>query len=90
MPQIIVEQKVEHYEKWKEAFDKLVDVRKTCGEKSCTIFRNIENANELTLLFEWDDIRNVLKYAQDPRVKAAMGEAGTLIDPVLYLPEGAL
>lgn len=90
MPQIIVQQKVEDYQKWKTVFDSLDALRKSYGEKGAKIFRNAERPAEITILFEWDDLRNILKYSRDEKFKEAVKKSGTLIDPILYLPDGEL
>jgi hypothetical protein len=90
MPQIIIQQKVEDYQRWKAMFDSLDGLRKSYGEISGKIFRNVERPTEVTVLFEWDHIRNVFQYSRDKKFKEAVKASGTLIDPIVYLPDGEL
>lgn len=90
MPLMIVRQKVEDYKKWKRFFDAAFALRKASGERSCKIFRNTDDPNELTLLFDWDDIRNAVKYSQNKLFKEASKKSGVLMKPIVYIPEEGL
>jgi len=87
MAQMIVRQKVEDFKKWKKVFDSVYALRKAGGEKSFKIFRNTEEPNEITILFEWNNIQDAVKYSQSPLFKEAEKKAGVLSEPFLYLPE---
>lgn len=87
MAMMIVHQKVEDYKQWKGVFDAAYVLRKASGERSCRIFRNTADPNEITLLVEWDNIQNAAKYSQSKIFKEAMKKAGAVTEPVLYLSE---
>ncbi len=87
MPLIIVRQKVKDYQSWKRIFDAAYALRRASGEQSCRIFRNTEDPNEITLLLEWDNIQNAVKYSQNQLFREAERKAGVITEPVLYLPE---
>lgn len=61
----------------------------TCGEQSALVFRNTDDPNNLVLLFGWDNLDNARRYAQDPRLKAAMQEAGISEPPQIVFLEQA-
>ncbi|OGX39489.1 MAG: hypothetical protein A3G91_03615 [Omnitrophica WOR_2 bacterium RIFCSPLOWO2_12_FULL_50_9] len=90
MPLMIVQQKVKDYRAWKKIFNAAYAIRKASGERSCKIFRNTEDPNEITLLLEWDDIQNAMKYSQSKLFKEAEKKAGAITEPILYLPEDGL
>lgn len=83
MPYAIqVRLKVKDYAKWKSEFDKedTIAVRKAGGEKSYQIFRTADDPNTLVLLFEWDSLDNLQKYAQSEGLRELMQSSG-VIDP---------
>lgn len=87
MAWMVVRQKVEDFQKWKQIFDSAAILRKASGERSCQIFRNTEDLNEIILLLEWNDIRNAVKYSQNKLFKEAEKKAGVVTEPILYLPD---
>jgi len=58
---MLIRHKVKDYLKWKQFFDISLPVRKMSGEKSCRIFRNTDDPDDLTILFEWKDVDTALK-----------------------------
>jgi len=86
MSYMLVQHKVEDYAKWKTVFDSVLGMRQANGEKSAQIFHDADDANSLTVLFEWDNLENARQYAQSPDLKAAMGKAGVTGPPnISYL-----
>ncbi|MBI5150698.1 MAG: hypothetical protein HZA28_08020 [Candidatus Omnitrophica bacterium] len=87
MPFFIVRQKVPDFKHWKKVFDSVLYLRKASGERSYKIFRQPEELNEVVIFFEWDDVRNAVKYFQNRLFTDALKKAGILTKPVLYLPQ---
>ena len=86
MSHMLVQHKVEDFAKWKTAFDSALDMRQASGEKSAQVFQDADDANSLTVLFEWDSLENARQYAQSPDLKAAMEKAGVTGPPnISYL-----
>ena len=81
MPYMIAQHKVGDFAKWKAVFDSLQDLRQAHGEKSAQIFHDADDPNSLTLLFAWDSVENAQRYAQSPKLKAAMQKAGVTGPP---------
>ncbi len=88
MPQMLVQHKVQDYDKWKILFDVSLPVRKMAGEKSCRIFRNTEDPNDLTILFDWKDAKLAIQYSESEELKTAMKASGVLDTPKVYLLPG--
>lgn len=87
---VLVRHKVKDYPKWKQIFDAALFLRQSSGEKSCKIFRNSDDPNEVVVLTEWDDIHNAVKYSQNKLFRQAAEVAGIVTKPVVYVPEEGL
>ena len=80
---MIVQHEVEDLAQWKAVFDSKLDLRRANGEKSEQILHDAEDANNLTIISEWDSLENARSYAQNPALKAAMQQAGVKTIPVV-------
>jgi quinol monooxygenase YgiN len=76
MASMLVQHQVKDFSEWKNVYDSLADLRASSGELSDTIYRDANNPNELTILFEWDSLENAQKYSQSQELKEAMQKAG--------------
>jgi heme-degrading monooxygenase HmoA len=77
MPYALVRLKVEDYARWKLVFDQQGSPRKAGGSQGARIFRNTDDADELIILFQWDDLEKLRQYAQSegPQVRQHAGVA---------------
>lgn len=88
MINVLVHHKIADYPKWRAAFDAAMDFRHEGGERSCRIFRNAEDDNDLTLLFEWENGDLAQRYMHSAELQGKMKEAGVMGQPeVVYLSE---
>ncbi len=89
MPYVMVRHKVESFTKWKPEFDAFKDKRRAGGEKTYHIYHNTDDANNLVLLFEWDNLENARQFMQSDELKQAMKKAKVIDQPDIYfLNEG--
>lgn len=85
---LLVHHEVADYPAWKSLFDSSLDWRTRGGERNCRIFRGVENPNELTLLFEWEDIDKARAFTASDELKNRMAKAGVKGVPrIEYLTE---
>lgn len=88
MAHMLITHRVEDYDHWRAVFDDKASLRQENGELSAQIFRNADDPNNVVLLFAWDNLDNARRYAQDPRLRAAMQDAGVIGPPtVVFLDE---
>jgi hypothetical protein len=87
MAYVIVRHRIKDYPKWKAAFDGFIETRRKGGEKSYQIFHPDNDPNNLTALFEWDNLENGRKFMNSNELKDAMGRAGVLEKPEIYFLE---
>jgi len=85
---LLVHHEVADYPAWKAVFDSSLDWRTRNGERSCRIFRGVQNPNELTLLFEWENFDKARAFMASDELKSRMSKAGVKTTPqVEYLTE---
>jgi hypothetical protein len=76
MINVLIHHEVADYTAWKAVFDSNLDWRHKHGERSCRIFRSAGNANDLTLLFEWESLELARAFIASDELKAKMATAG--------------
>lgn len=88
MIQVLVHHKVADYNSWRSVFDGALDFRHRGGECSCRIFHKAGNPNDLTLLFEWEDMDKAKLYMASEELRKKMQQAGVMGAPEIeYLAE---
>ena len=85
---LLIHHEVADYSVWKATFDSSLDWRTKHGERSCRIFRGVQNPNELTLMFEWENFEKAHAFIASDELKTRMASAGVKSTPrVEYLTE---
>lgn len=88
MIQVLVHHQVADYQNWRRAFDSAIDFRHAGGECACRVFRTTGNPNDLTLLFEWEDLDRARGYMNSEELRKKMKQAGVVGAPEIhYLAE---
>jgi predicted nucleotidyltransferase len=81
MINVLVRHEVADYPAWKSVFESALDWRHKNGERSCRIFHNAGNLNDLTLLFEWESLEAARTFMASEELKARMAKAGVKGQP---------
>jgi heme-degrading monooxygenase HmoA len=68
-------------------FDQHAATREAAGSKGGALYRNVENPNELFIVFEWDDLANARKFAESADLREAMQKAGVTGRPNIHFVE---
>jgi hypothetical protein len=88
MIQVLVHHEVVDYRSWRTVFDAAIEFRHEGGECSCRVFRKAGDPNDLTLLFEWEDLARAQCYMNSDELRKKMKQAGVVGTPeILYLSE---
>ena len=88
MVQVLVHYEVADYNSWRAVFDAALDFRHQGGEQSCRAFRKMGDPNNLTLLFEWEDLARAQCYMNSDELRKKMKQAGVIGPPeIQYLSE---
>jgi hypothetical protein len=83
MQYVLVRHKVADFSKWKPAYDAHLGARQKAGLKEKHLLRNMENPNEVILLFEAEDVQKVKEFANSSGLRE-MQNAGVIDKPDIY------
>jgi len=81
MTNLFIRHRVSDFEVWKKEFDLFAETRKSSGEKSFQIFRPEGDAENLHIMFQWDNADNARKFLDSPVLKDTMQKAGVIEAP---------
>jgi hypothetical protein len=88
MIQVLVHHQVADYNNWRSVFDAALDFRHSGGECGCRIFRKAGDPNDLTLLFDWEDMEKATSYMTSDELRKKMQQAGVVgVPEINYLAE---
>jgi hypothetical protein len=81
MNNVIIRHKVEDFNKWKPVYDGNLSARQAAGLKDIRLWRNLNDPDEIVMLFEVADITKAKKFSESTELKEKMQEAGVLGPP---------
>jgi heme-degrading monooxygenase HmoA len=87
MTYVLVNHKVEDYDKWKPVYDENGAMRKASGSKGAFVFRSAEDPNHLVVLTQWEDVESAKNFAESDDLRIAMQKAGVKGQPEVYFLE---
>ena len=91
MVYVLVRHKVDDYNHWRTVFDEALLMRRNAGERSCRVFRNYEDANEVSVLCDFDSFEHARKFLTSAELTRAMEAAGVTESPhIEYLHEAVV
>lgn len=76
MASMLVQHTVKDYSEWRKVFEAHVGWRKSSGELSNHIFRDVSDPHKLVILNTWKSLADAQKFAASPELRQAMEEAG--------------
>jgi hypothetical protein len=71
-----VRHRVADFNRWKVVYDEHAAVRKEHGATRCTVTRNLDDPNDVTVVTWFPDRASADAFAADPSLPEAMGRAG--------------
>lgn len=84
MDYLLIRQKVEDYDRWREAYDADLPHRSADGLEERDVFRNSSDPNEVFLLFTIKDLMKARAYLFSEESRAAQRRAGVEEYPSVY------
>jgi hypothetical protein len=84
MRYLLVRHKVAEFEQWKSAYDAHLPARQKAGLKEERLLRNIDDPNEVLILFETEDLQKAREFIDAADLRAAMENAGVVDKPDFY------
>lgn len=90
MVYLLVEHKVEDFDKWKSVYDGHESVRRNAGLKELYLLRSsTKGPNDVVILFEGSDPAKVRDFIASEDLKKTMQKAGVVGTPVFNVLEKA-
>jgi hypothetical protein len=84
MIHLMVVHEVGSFEKWKPVYDAHAPARAAAGLKEVELFRNIDNPDEVVLLFSADHLGKAKAFVASKDLREAMRKAGVKGKPKIY------
>ena len=81
---LLIRHKVADFGKWKPIYDDHLQARQKAGLKEVHLLRNMDDPNEVILLFSVEDIDKAKAFAASDDLHQAMKRAGVRDTPDLY------
>jgi heme-degrading monooxygenase HmoA len=81
---ILIRHKVADFAKWKPVYDGHLPARQKAGLEEVYLLRNIENPNEVILLFSAEDLDKAKAFVASEDLRQAMQRAGVSDKPDIY------
>jgi hypothetical protein len=84
MPYLLVRHKVADFSTWKAGYDSHSPARQKAGLQEEHLLRNIDDPNEVILLFEAEDIEKAREFANSSDLRETMQKVGVIDKPDIY------
>ena len=84
MHYLLIRHKVANFAKWKPAYDAHGSARANAGLKEERLLRNIDDPNEVVLLFSAQDLDKAKQFAASDELRQRMQQAGVTDKPDLW------
>lgn len=81
MNYVLIRHKVADFTKWKTIFDAHRGVRQSAGLKEKYLLRDVQDLNEVVLLFEAEDLQKARAFMDSADLREVMKKAGVLDPP---------
>jgi heme-degrading monooxygenase HmoA len=89
MTYVLVNHKVEDYDKWKPVYDESIDngMLKDMGGIVSSVFCTAEDPNHLVTLTQFENLETAKNFAESDELRTAMRKAGVEGKPEIYFLE---
>ena len=84
MVHMLIRHKVADFAKWKPIYDAHDSARQNAGLREEYLLRNVDDPNELILLFSAEDLEKAKAFAASDDLRQSMQRAGVIDKPDVY------
>jgi hypothetical protein len=84
MPYLLVRHKVADFTNWKRVFDSHAEAQRQSGLRIERVLRNLDDRDEVVLLFEVMDLEKARAFVSSPGVPRAKEQSGVVDKPDIY------
>lgn len=85
MIHLVVQHKVKDFAAWKKVFDDHGKFRKSHGELNHRVFRGIDNPNDITVIFAWENETKAKQFTTSSDLREKMDSAGVISQPAIHM-----
>jgi len=85
MVKVIVQHHTTDYDRWYPVFIEQGDIRRAHGAQGHSVYRAVEDPNNLLVVNSFASADGAQSYMADPSVKEAMGRAGVDSQPQIWV-----
>jgi heme-degrading monooxygenase HmoA len=87
MATVMFRGEVKDYEAWKPVFDSLEEKRRSLGESSYRILREVDGSHRVVILIDYDTMEHAHMYVDSPELKEALRRGGAQRLEIEFLAE---
>lgn len=84
MTHVLIRHKVADFATWKAGYDAHAPARQNAGLKEVYLLRNIENQNEVVLLFAAENLKKAQGFVASRDLREVMQKVGVIDKPDIY------
>ena len=84
MTYLLIRHRVADFTSWKAAYDAHASARSAAGLKDTEVLRDLNDQNQVVLLFEVSDVQKAKEFSESSSLRDAMRDAGVTDKPDLY------
>ena len=84
MIRMFVRHDVHDYDKWRHVYDEFEDERTEMGVRGDAVYQSVDNDNDVTVHLDFDSMDLAHSFAESPRLREVMREAGVSGPPDLW------
>ncbi len=85
---LLVRHQVRDFSEWKDGYDAHLPVREEAGFSEKYMLQGADDPNEVTLLFEAEDLKRAKDFTESAELKEVMEKVGVLGKPDFYFLKG--
>jgi hypothetical protein len=89
MIRLFVRHPVADFPKWRQVYDSFEGERKAMGVVAHAVFQSAENAKDITVWHDFDNLDTARGFAGSPRLREVMTSAGVAGEPVIWFTKPA-
>jgi quinol monooxygenase YgiN len=84
---LFVRHDVADFDAWKQGYDANAHVRSNGGVLSDTVYRSVDDPNNITVMHHFDDEESAKAFTASPELKGAMAALGVTGAPEIWFTE---
>jgi len=87
MATLFVRHDTQDYDAWRQGYDAAAGVREAGGVRSASIYRSVDDRNNITVSHDFDSIEAARAFAASDELKEAMQALGVVGHPDIWFVE---